>query len=356
MKIVAYSDLHAHPFKNGYLTEDGRNSRVDDAAKVIRQVYNHAQSEGASYVFFGGDLFDRRKSIDVDTYNQIHLTISECSMHVPTIMIPGNHDQANKAGTIHALQRFNSDCCTVLDGPQWVKLDSTVALLGIPYVDDGELIAEQVNKHLSERPQWAKKFILMIHYGIQGARVGASDYVLPCELELAHLSPQYWDIILSGHYHIGQQIGSNFHYIGSAMQHRWDDAGFEKSFIEFDTDSWSVHRIPTVAPQFTVITGKTKDYEVNNSFVRIVRSYEIEEKKKLALNEKLIERGALSIEYRLEKEVDKEYEERIVLSEEGGPFSIIENYIKSDIIDSGELDGDKLFSIGKELIIRAQNA
>ena len=356
MKIVAFSDLHAHPFKNGFITEEGRNSRVDDAINVIRQVYEYASENKVSYVFFGGDLFDRRKSIDVDTFNQVHAAVAKGSELVSTIMIPGNHDQANKSGTIHALQRFNSKQCTTVHEPTWVKLNSTTALLGIPYVDDGRLIARAIKQKLAERPQWAKKLILMLHYGIQGAKVSAADYVLPCELELAHLSPTYWDLILSGHYHIGQQLGKNFHYIGSAMQHRWDDAGFEKSFIEFDTDTWRINRIATVAPKFTVITGKTKDYEVDNSFVRIVRNYEIEEKNKLLLNKKLEERGAISVEYRVERENNKGHEERIDFSEGSGPLGIIEDYIKADVVERGELDTEKLLAIGKDLIIRAQNA
>jgi len=356
MKIVAFSDLHAHPFKNGFITEEGRNSRVEDAINVIHQVYEYAQKNDASYVFFGGDLFDRRKSIDVDTFNQVHAAVGEGSLLVPTVMIPGNHDQANKSGTIHALQRFDTEHCKVLYQPEWIKLDRVTALFGIPYVDDGELIAQAVQMALSERPQWAKRFILMIHYGVQGAKVSAADYVIPCELELAHLSPQYWDLILSGHYHIGQQLGSNFHYIGSAMQHRWDDAGFEKSFIEFNTSDWGITRISTVAPKFVVVSGKTKNYDVKNSFVRIVRNYEIEESSKKEINKKLALRGALSVEYRVERAIVNTNEERIDFSHEGGPFSVIEDYVKSDIVDHGDLDIDKLFTIGKELIARAQSA
>ncbi len=356
MKIVAYSDLHAHPFKNGFLTEEGRNSRVVDATNVIQQVYDHAEEVGASYVLFGGDLFDKRKSIDVDTFNQVHAVIAACSERVKTIMIPGNHDQANKSGTIHALERFNNSRCKVFCKPEWVMLDNNTALFGVPYVDDGELIAQAVHQGLKEKPSKASQHILMIHYGIQGAKVSASDYVLPCELELGHLSPTSWDLILSGHYHLGQQIGPNFHYIGSAMQHRWDDAGFDKTFLEFDSDTGDIRRIPTVAPKFVVAVGKTKDYDVSNAFVRIVRDYEIEEKKKVLINEKLRKRGALSVEYRLERKVVADVEERIEFSSGSGPLSIIEDYINSDIINNSGLDKNKLLSIGKELINRAQNA
>mgnify|MGYP003147495898 CR=1 FL=1 len=354
--LASLRDLHAHPFKNGTITEEGRNSRVDDAVGVIRQVYSYAKNNNVAYVLFGGDLFDRRKSIDVDTFNRIHEVISEGADSIPTIMIPGNHDQANKSGTIHALDRFSSDKCKVFHQPEWVELDVGVGLFGVPYVDDGEVIAASVQRGLSERPEWAKKAFLLLHYGIQGARVSAADYVLPCELELSHLSPSSWNLILSGHYHIGQQLGSNFHYIGSAMQHRWDDAGFEKSFIEFDTESWSIRRIPTVAPRFVVVPGKTKDYDVKNSFVRIVRNYEIEEKKRLSINERLKARGAISIEYRIESENVKDYSERIEFSKGNGLLGILEDYIKADIIDVGTLDADKLFTLGKELITQAQNA
>ena len=228
MKIAVFSDLHSHAFKNGTIQEDGRNSRVTDAVRVIEQVYSYALQNDCSHVLFGGDLFDTRKRIDVDTYNRTHHAVSVWSEKVHTFMIPGNHDQANKSGTIHSLSRFHrGGVCDVFNTPAWHDMGDGVGLFGIPYIDDGEVIAEHAQRAVESRPEWASSgAILLMHYGVQGAKVGPSDYVLPCELELHMLMPDKWNLILGGHYHIGQQLGANFHYIGSGMQHRWDDAGF----------------------------------------------------------------------------------------------------------------------------------
>ena len=278
MIVALYSDLHAHPYNNGTVLEHGTNSRVQDAVSVIEQVYSYAVEHDLDYVFFGGDLFDRRKSIDVDTYNRIHQVVQTCSEKMATIMIPGNHDQANKSGTIHALQRFESPSCTVVSEPGWHQLIDDVWLFAVPYYDDGVLIAEHVAEGVKNKPE-GKRHLLLLHYGVEGARIGPSDYVLPCELSVSMLLPQEWDVIFSGHYHIGQKLEDNFYYIGSAMQHRWDDVGFEKSFVVYDSKDSSIVRVPTVAPQFMEVRKSLRGKDVSNCFVRIIRSTPIKEEK-----------------------------------------------------------------------------
>jgi hypothetical protein len=234
-------------------------------------------------------------------------------------------------------------------------LSDDVHLFGVPYYDDGEIIAKHVREGLEDKPE-GKRHILMLHYGIEGAKIGPSDYVLPCELKLPMLCLDEWDIVFSGHYHIGQQLGSKFHYIGSAMQHRWDDVGFEKTFVVYDSDTNSISRVPTVAPKFLEIRGKTKDHDVKNCFVRIIRDYEISSDKKPKIEASLKDKGALSVEFRYEPEKeDLETSERITFSESGGKYQILDDYISSDLVDTAEFDLDKLLNIGKEILSRAMD-
>lgn len=370
MKICLFSDLHAHPYSNGSILEHGSNSRVLDAVSVIEQVYLHAKDIGAAKVLFGGDLFDRRKSIDVDTYNKVHSTVLDGSyLSVGTILLVGNHDQANRSGTIHALDRFESRVeqqrsCYVADEPRWWKVtnpadpEDVVGLFTVPYYDDGEVIASHIEDGIDNRPEWAEKAMLLIHYGLSGAKVGPGDYIVPCELSLSMLHPDKWDIIFSGHYHIGQQLGSKFHYIGSAMQHRWDDAGFDKSFVVLDTDDFSITRVPTVAPKFVVAERKFESLEfgnVDNAFVRVVTSYDMEDDEKVKIEKELKDLGAISVEFRFEKPDLVSHEERISLSEDRGVFGIVEDYVNSDAIDTTDFDVDKLISVGKNILSAVAN-
>tara|TARA_A100001391_G_scaffold93081_3_gene61607 strand:- start:1008 stop:2081 length:1074 start_codon:yes stop_codon:yes gene_type:complete len=352
MKICLFSDLHAHPYSNGVVLEHGTNSRVLDAVGVINQVYGHARDIGAKWVLFGGDLFDRRKSIDVDTYNKIHETIlSESRGGVKTVLLVGNHDQANRSGTIHALERFKSGKnCFVADQPKWWDLGEGVGLFTVPYYDDGEVIAEHASKGIDAKPDWVKHSMLLIHYGVQGAKVGPGDYIIPCELSIDMLRPTDWDVIFSGHYHIGQQIGSKFHYIGSAMQHRWDDVGFSKSFVVFDAVNNVVSREFCSAPEFMVIKDKLVDVDVNNKFVRIIRKNSLEEDEKNDIAESLKEDGALSVDFRFEPEEQVTSIERVELSENKGFYGIIEDYVGSDIVNTEGFDMDRLLSVGKDIL------
>ena len=354
MKICLFSDLHAHPYSNGSVLEHGTNSRVLDAVGVIKQVYQHARDCGAKWVLFGGDLFDRRKSIDVDTYNKIHQTIlSESRDGVKSILLVGNHDQANRSGTIHALERFNSSSsCFVADEPKWWPLDKRlgVGLFTVPYYDDGEVIAAHALEGINNKPDWVKKSILLIHYGVQGAKIGPGDYVIPCELSLPMLHPDRWDIIFSGHYHIGQQIGSKFHYIGSAMQHRWDDVGFEKSFVVCDSKDMSITRERCSAPEFMVLEGGADGRDVCNKFVRVVTKSELAEDEKKELSDNLLSSGALTVEFRFTPEDKTISLQRVELSEEKGFYGVLEDYANSDIISTESLDVSKLISMGKKIL------
>ena len=352
MKVALYSDLHAHPYSNGTILEHGTNSRVQDAVNVIGQVYSYAVEHELDYVFFGGDLFDKRKSIDVDTYNQIHKVIQYWSQRVSTIMIPGNHDQANKSGSIHALERFQSDHCTIVSDPGWYDLGDGVHLFAVPYYDDGELIAQHITEGLKGKPE-GKRHLLMIHYGISGAKVGPSDYILPCELALSMLHLDEWNIVFSGHYHIGQQMGSKFHYIGSAMQHRWDDVGFEKSFVIYSSAKNSIKRVPTKAPEFLEMR-EDENPKVKNCFVRIISESEIEEEEQRKITDRLRGKGALSVEFRYEpKETSIGKAERIEFSESGGEYQILDDYLSSDLVDVAAFDVNKLLNIGKEILTLA---
>jgi DNA repair exonuclease SbcCD nuclease subunit len=356
VKISLYSDLHAHPYNNGVVLEHGVNSRVLDAANVISQVYEFSLDNDVDYVVFGGDLFDRRKSIDVNTYNTIHEVVAAGASKVSSIMIPGNHDQANRSGTIHALERFNSADCAVISTPVWCALVDDVYLYAVPYYDDGEVIARHVEAGLKEKPDGARH-ILLIHYGIEGAKIGPSDYVLPCELSLSMLHLDEWDIVFSGHYHIGQQLGSKFHYIGSAMQHRWDDVNFEKSFVVYDSETNSISRVPTIAPKFLEIRGNYTDQDVENCYVRVIEDHEIPSDKKIYLEKELKDNGALLVEFRCESpNEDKNADERIEFSESAGEYQILDDYLSSELINTKSFDKDKLLDIGKKILSQAMDS
>ena len=108
MKLVAFSDLHAHCHQNHASTlEGGRNSRLQDCLDALRAVYTHAQSVKAAAVLFAGDMFQIKGEVNVDAFNGVWQIIKEEFQHMQTVMIPGNHDMANAAGHVHALEKFD---------------------------------------------------------------------------------------------------------------------------------------------------------------------------------------------------------------------------------------------------------
>ena len=120
MKILIFSDLHAHSFKPYSKTlSNGRNSRLQDSLNVLEEIYQYCISYKIDGVLFGGDLFHIRTPITVSTFNPVHEGIAKIKTAVKFMgLLVGNHDQYNKAGNIHSIDTFNS-MVTILDRPGW---------------------------------------------------------------------------------------------------------------------------------------------------------------------------------------------------------------------------------------------
>ena len=134
------------------------------------------------------------------------------------------------------------------------------------------------------------------------------------------------------------------------MQHRWDDVGFEKSFVVFDSKNVSLSRERCDAPEFLVLDGEIGNKNVKNKFVRVVRGSELSEDSKKEISEDLLSKGALSVEFRFNVEERAVSLQRVELSEEKGFYGILEDYANSDIIPTESLDISKLISVGKEIL------
>lgn len=275
MRFLAFSDVHAHPFTFGstYVPFPGlpglHNSRLVDTCKAMIEVATYAHEHGIGTVLFGGDLFHTRQAVKTSAYYLVHHTIKTyfSDNGLDLIMIPGNHDYADRTGEVHSLSTLRYlDCVRVGDAVDclWSE-DGPGSVYTVPYVDD----VKQARTNLqaaalrATADTWAK--VLLAHLGTEGAVVG-SDFVMISDQDITvdDIPLGSFDLCLFGHYHEHQVIAQNAYYIGALTQHNWGDAGGKRGFLDvtITEGTHKVTRIETQAPKFIVC--KTLD-EVRNT-------------------------------------------------------------------------------------------
>lgn len=248
MKVVVFSDLHAHKHEQFATTlPGGRNSRFQNILNVLEQIRLFCIEHEVDAVFFLGDLFHSRTKVDVDVFSATWLAMRALSQAVQhTIILMGNHDSYNKVGSIHSLEAFR-EFATVVDQPILSSIGG-VRFAMHPFTTN---IAE-----------W-KGFVDMLpggldfffaHQGLSEAVVGAFDISIKAEVgygDLPHAKAQW---LLMGHYHKQQWIGDDQRagYVGSPLQHNMGERTELKGFLYFEDVKQRPEFILTQAPKFFV--------------------------------------------------------------------------------------------------------
>src|SRR5690606_26763288 len=152
-------------------------------------------------------------------------------------------------GNIHSVHPFSHlPGVHVIDEPGWVDTGLGVDILGIPYTENREHVAELCR---SAAPNNDSTRLLLAHLGVQGAKVGA-DFVYTNEADCAvkDLNSKAFEFGFLGHYHIHQKLSKNVYYVGSPLQHNWGDRGQIRGFVEYDTKTKKLKHVECQAPKF----------------------------------------------------------------------------------------------------------
>lgn len=243
MKFIHTSDWHiGRQFHNVSLLEDQRF--------VIDQIIEYIKTESVDALVISGDIYDRSippaKAVQLldEVLNEI------CSvMKVPVILIPGNHDSAErvsfgsrqlkKAG-LHILGNLEK-----ITEPVVIKVaESIVNFYGIPYNDPEHVrdcYAQPVANHdeahafLSETIVASldkqQTNVLLSHCFIDGG--DESDSERPLSIGGAdRVSPQHFkafDYVALGHLHSPQYKGEDYiRYSGSILKYSFSEKNQKK--------------------------------------------------------------------------------------------------------------------------------
>ncbi|CAM6128294.1 unnamed protein product [Calypogeia fissa] len=207
---VVFSDLHF-----------SRRTR-DTCLQVLEAVHNEAYTRKAGIIFLG-DFWHARGALPVELLNIVVAELAKWTC--PAVFIPGNHDQVNMGGQMHALMVLGAvnPLIKVFDDPVEF-LDA----LWLPFRRDHNLIKEALQQHPNVKAIFA-------HLDVVGAYMNEA-YQAKEGIEPSNF-PQ--DIpIFTGHYHKPHVVkDTQIEYIGSPYQISASEVGQQKRFLLLN-NSW----------------------------------------------------------------------------------------------------------------------
>ena len=260
MRIIAWSDLHAHPWQ-----EAERPGRWGDYIRVIREVRAIAAKRKADALVFCGDLFESSRTLRADVASAVYAELlhGNDDSSTPEFYLSGNHDRLqNGHNALEPLRYALSGGRVIL--PSDTVNSPPIVTHGICGVVLGFLPNGAV---MSNNKQWAKHIpphdILFTHTDIADAYMGGGLRTKSDGVPFRLLMASRAKVLICGHYHHPQSFqrgGCKCYFVGSPIQNNWSDLETGKSnprgVLEIDitpqTDALcAVRRIPlTGFPRF----------------------------------------------------------------------------------------------------------
>ena len=223
MKIAIITDQHFGARKNSKLFHD-----------YFLKFYNNIffptiEKEGITTIVDMGDTFDSRKGIDFSSLswakNNYYDRLKDYTIHT----IVGNHTayykNTNQVNAIDLLLREYNNVKTYSESAE-VKIDN-LDVLFVPWINSEN--EERTFKHLNK----TKCEVVMGHLELNGFQATQGHIM---EHGTAVGAFQRFKRVFSGHYHV-RSNQEGIYYLGNPYEMFWNDAGNERGFHLFDTET-----------------------------------------------------------------------------------------------------------------------
>ncbi|EPF2929091.1 exonuclease SbcCD subunit D [Vibrio navarrensis] len=279
MKFIHTSDWHlGRQFHNVSLLED--------QSAVLDQLIEYIAQHPVDAVVVAGDIFDRSvpPTAAVELLDQTVTRVCG-ELNTPMILIPGNHDGAQRLGFgasqmkqagLHIISNFKKMLePVVLESEQ----AGQVAFYGMPYSDPEQVrfafdadvkdydqahqvLVEEIKAHL----QHAQKNVLLSHCFVDGGESSDSERPLSIggsdRVSADHF--RCFDYVALGHLHQPQQRSeAHIRYSGSLMKYSFSEQHQKKGFtlVTLDENGFAnAEHVALKAPrEMRVLEGELED-------------------------------------------------------------------------------------------------
>lgn len=245
---------------------------------VFDQVFNLCDQLGIKQVFHGGDIFTSRKGqpeIVLNAFKKILDIAKERDIHI--IAIPGNHDKTSYVSSSSYLYAFDGHpAFTALEDGGIMDFGNMLVHF-LPYYDESLLYSEKLSQlELSQ----SGLNILLTHVGIDGVKNNGHVNV---ENSLKQNMFDRFDLVLVGHYHDRQVLGSKNQivYTGSAYQANFGEDGNKGCTVLYSDGSYEF--IGLEFPEYITVEVLPKDIDAD--LVQMIRNKTSEAKIKIKIQQ-----------------------------------------------------------------------
>lgn len=251
MRVVIFSDLHAHPHQEASSVDaNGRNTRLNDCLTALQATTDAVVKYEAPFRLFCGDLFHSRGQIMAKAFNPVfaHFHGVHGTYQFTDILIPGNHDREARADGEVSIQSLGS-----IDRV-YVEIGYGVHLWETPAIENKALLVGWVCHHPdvnvikarlravaqhADACQMEAHKILLLHHGVDGTLPTIPD----CGLAPEDLPTDHFDWTFVGDYHQYKELVPGKAWsVGTPLQHHFGDVGKTCGYLLLDTATGKVEQ------------------------------------------------------------------------------------------------------------------
>lgn len=194
-----------------------------------------------------GDILDKFETMHISPFDRATCFLMDCLEHADTYLLIGNHDLKNNRQYLSPQHPFRSchmwkhshHTFTVVDNIVTRHIngqDMSAQMSFVPYVPPG-MFETALNSN-TQLPSWKDSRVIFAHQEFYGANyeVGSSTEGDKWPLE--------YPLVVSGHIHDYQRLQENILYVGTPIQHGYDDRHDKTiSMFIFTETQWTEHRM-----------------------------------------------------------------------------------------------------------------
>lgn len=237
MRILHFSDTHLGYQAFDVVNDQGINAREQDVYDAFERVIDRVLELRPDVLIHSGDFFHRSSPSNRALTFGLEQLRRVCDLHIPVVVIGGNHETPKTIYNSPILRAFRSlECVHPFFSDRWEFLEGEgYAIHGVPHINDRRLLLEELDRL---EPVPGKYNILLLHTSL-GKRYLMDEYgeqIFPPEFETKLAA---FDYVALGHWHNHQQITlhPNAWYAGSTERLSDTEIGAEKGFVVLDVNS-----------------------------------------------------------------------------------------------------------------------
>ncbi|PRP88836.1 hypothetical protein PROFUN_00304 [Planoprotostelium fungivorum] len=292
-----------------------------------------------------GDVLDTRENVSVIAQSSAISFLNKMSstLRVPLHIILGNHDMHLKhSHAVTSLDCFSMNGMQSQDIHLHRELGVVNDICGIsglmmPYYEDQSTIIDYVDNIVREKgSEWTRQNLVGFgHLSVEGAFQHSKKE----EVKLGGISERNFDGLkrtYSGHFHVPQNFGSKFHYVGAPLQFNFGDAGETRGIGLYHVKKDQYHWISNpYCQQFLIMQYSMMEKFLENpsrikdTFISLRYTESTDMLSFPQHRKRLLEAGALGVQQESLLRRTLKKNSRKMIGRETDILSNIENFVKN---------------------------